>query len=85
MIKLSGPSFVEAGSKVCITATNIGPGFSATAVSSGASPKLTIVINQRKKTATICFIAPGVGKGVILHVGDNAGPKGVSHSVISHS
>ncbi len=83
MIRLNGPSFVEAGSNVCITASNVGPGFSATAVSSGLPVKVTIIINAKKRTATVCFVAPAAGAGVIVHVGDNSGPKGVSHTVIS--
>ncbi len=83
MISLNGPQFVEAGSTVCLTASNVGAGFSATSSSSGSTVSLTVKIDPVTHVATICFTAPNSGAGVVVHVADNAGPKGTSYTVIS--
>ncbi len=82
MIKLNGPRLVEAGSAVCITATNVGAGFSAIADPASAGVHLKVTIDLKKHTATICFVAPAAGTGVIIHVTDSVVAKGSSHSLI---
>lgn len=83
MIKLKGPTIVEAGKTVCLTATNFGSGFSATAVSGMTSVALTIKIDPKTHTATVCFTAPPKGKAVVVLVTDSSGNRGTDHTTIS--
>ncbi len=82
MIPLSGPSFVEAGSTVCITATNIGSGFSAIASSPETVIKLKVTINPQNHTAELCFTAPAGGSTVTVHVSGNNKSRSNNHTVI---
>lgn len=81
MITLKGPRAVEAGATVCITASNVGAGFSALADSSGAKVKLKITIDTNKHTATICFVAPPKGQTVSISASNAASRDATSHSL----
>ncbi len=81
MISITGPIFVEPGSTVCITASGVGAGFSARALSSGAAVSLKLKHNPAKHTVTICFKAPEAGQSVTIHVADSSSTSTVSHTV----
>lgn len=83
MIRLSGPTFVEPGSTVCITATGVGAGFSAKAVTADSSVKLKVTIDLTKHTATICFVAPSSGAGVSVFASNTGSSTETSHTTIS--
>jgi hypothetical protein len=84
MIRLTGPRTVEPGSNVCITATNVGAGFSAIAKSSDSTVKIKISIDPQSHTASVCFTAPASGVAVTIHVTDSSGAKGINHTTISN-
>ncbi len=83
MISITGPTFVEPGSTVCITASGVGSGFSARALSSGAAISLKLKHNPSKHTVTICFKAPESGQSVTIYVADGASNSAVSHTVMA--
>jgi hypothetical protein len=83
MITLKGPLFAEPGSTVCLTATNVGLGFSAAGASRGQLVQLTVKIDKAKHTATVCFVAPAKGNTVIVHVTDSSSSRGASTSTRS--
>ncbi len=82
MISISGSNFGEPGSTICLTVSGIGASFSATAIKrKGKAVKLTVSINPKTRTATVCFTVPASGESVTIVVADNSGAEEVTHTV----
>ncbi|MFT7620033.1 MAG: hypothetical protein ACI97A_003690 [Planctomycetota bacterium] len=83
MIKLKGPTKAEAGTTVCLTASNVGLGFSAVGVTGVTPLNLTVKIDPKSHTATICFTAPPKGELIVVFVTDSSGNRGTDHTTLS--
>ncbi len=82
MIKLSDPGVVEAGSTVCITATNVNAGVQFKGNSKSGNLRLMITVNLVNHTATICFVAPAEGGMVRIFGADGSSGKTTTISVL---
>lgn len=84
MIRLSGPRIGDAGSRVCITATNIGKGFSVIAVVNGKEIPVDVTIDPAEESAVICLVLPEADSGGVSITATNAGKgRGATHAIAS--
>ena len=83
MIKLNGPEFGEAGTRVCVTATNVGAGFSVIATVGEKEIPAKVVIDPKTDTATICFDLPSAEQGGVTVTAANTTGRGTSLVVLS--
>lgn len=83
MIRLKGPHEMDPGSTVCVTATNVGPGFSALGETGNSIMKLKITINPSAHTAKISFTAPAARQVIAIHATDARSGRGTIHVAIS--
>jgi hypothetical protein len=81
MIKLRGPSFAEAGSTVCVTASGVGSGFSVVASTEAPNVILKIAIDNVNHAATIYFVVPSPGITVSILATDASSARGTTHTV----
>ena len=75
MIKLKGPRKANRGEWVCLQAGSIGPGFTAKATGPHGSIDVTVKIDPRTHTATICFHFPNDAASVGIDVADSTGAR----------
>ena len=83
MIQLSGPEFGAPGSRVCISVSGVGSGFSVVAVVGKAEIPTTVVLDPKNHRATVCFILPKADSGGVTVTAANAAGRGKSMVVLS--